>query len=103
MIFMRNLDSIILEIRKSCEKFEVKRLELFGSRARGDFRENSDVDFLVEFKNLHAPNISDKYFGLLEDLENLCQEKVDLVEATSVKNPFFKKSIDRCRVLIYGN
>jgi hypothetical protein len=100
---MKNLDSMLSKIRASCKKFEVKKLEIFGSAVREDFREDSDVDFLVEFEDLFAPHISDKYFGLLEELENHCQRKVDLVEVNSITNPFFKKSIDRHRILIYGN
>lgn len=100
---MENFDLKLSKIRESCKKFRVKKLEVFGSLARGDFRDDSDVDFLVEFEDLFEPNISDKYFGLLEELENLCQRKVDLVEATSITNPFFKQSIERNRTLIYGN
>lgn len=100
---MENLDSIISGIRASCKKFNVRKLEVFGSAAGGDFREDSDVDFLVEFEDLFAPNISDRYFGLLEDLEKQCRRKVDLVEVASIANPFFKQSIDRSRTLIYGN
>ena len=79
------------------------RSEVFGSVSRGDFDENSDVDFLVEFNDLNEPHISDKYFGLLEDLEKQCERKVDLVEVSSITNPYFKKSIDRSRTVIYGN
>lgn len=100
---MKNLSSILPGILESCKKFRVKRLEVFGSAARGDFRDDSDVDFLVEFEDLFEPNISDKYFGLLEELEQQCQRKVDLVEVTSITNPFFKKGVDRNRTLIYGN
>lgn len=100
---MKNLNSILSAIQESCRKFEVKKLEIFGSAVRDDFHENSDVDFLVEFEDLHGPDISDKYFGLLEELEKQCQRKVDLVEVTSITNPYFKKSVDSSRTLIYGN
>jgi predicted nucleotidyltransferase len=100
---MKSLDSILPEIQISCRKYSVKKLEVFGSAASGDFGEDSDIDFLVEFEDLFAPNISDKYFGLLEELENYCRRKVDLVEVNSITNPFFKQSIDRTRTLIYGN
>jgi predicted nucleotidyltransferase len=39
------------ELRALCRRFHVRRLDLFGSAARGDFDpERSDVDFLVEFE-----------------------------------------------------
>ena len=100
---MKDFKAKLSGIRETCKKYSVKKLELFGSVSRGDFREDSDVDFLVEFEDLSAPNISDKYFGLLEELETICQKKVDLVEATSITNPYFKQSIERHRTLIYGN
>ena len=34
-----------------CQKYHVKRLDVFGSAARGDFVKSSDIDFLVEFDN----------------------------------------------------
>jgi hypothetical protein len=40
------------ELRATCERFGVRRLELFGSAATGDEfdPEHSDIDFLVEFQ-----------------------------------------------------
>jgi len=35
-----------------CQKYHVKRLDVFGSAARGDFEKSSDIDFLVEFDSL---------------------------------------------------
>ncbi len=100
---MKDLSSIIGGIRKSCERFGVKRLEVFGSVARNEATDSSDIDFLVEFLDLNKPHISDQYFGLLEDLERQCERPVDLIEASSVSNPYFKMGIDRNRVVIYGN
>ena len=55
-----------------CRKHSVRRLELFGSAARGDFDvATSDLDFLVEFLPLESGEHFDAYFGLLEDLESL--------------------------------
>lgn len=99
---MRLLIDNIEQIKASCKKFRVKRLEVFGSFSTGDFNNESDVDLLVEFTNIREPNISDSYFGLLAELENHFKRKVDLVELTSIRNPYFKESIDGSRKLIYG-
>lgn len=51
-----------------CRRYDVRRLELFGSAARGDFDlRSSDLDFLVEFAPLSAGQrgAADRYFGLL--------------------------------------
>ena len=57
-------------------EFGVAELTLFGSFARGDERENSDVDLLVRFD---GPATSDRYFGAQFYLEDLLGRPVDLV------------------------
>ncbi len=85
-----------------CAIYGVKRLELFGSASRGDFdRENSDLDFLVEFAEYRSTGAFDRYFGLKEDLERLFQRPVDLVEINAIKNPYFREAIEQDKVLVY--
>jgi len=62
--------------------FAVKRLCLFGSTARDEAREDSDVDILVEFE---GPATFDGYFGLLHYLEGLLGHPVDLVTENGLK------------------
>jgi predicted nucleotidyltransferase len=57
-------------------RFGVRRLALFGSRARDDSRSDSDTDLLVEFDGLAT---SARYFGLQFYLEDLLGSPVDLV------------------------
>ena len=64
------------------KKFSVKHLALFGSTARGEAREDSDVDVLVEFE---GPATFDGYMGLLFYLEGLLGRKVDLVTVGGLK------------------
>ena len=61
------------ELGVLCRRFHVRRLDLFGSAARGDFNpERSDVDFLVEFERAHPDALSLRtYLGLKEALEAL--------------------------------
>ena len=62
-----------------CAAHGVKRLELFGSAARGDFDvHSSDVDFLVDFSDPNYVGAFDRYFGFKEALEKLLQRPVDL-------------------------
>lgn len=91
------------EIGDLCRRFHVRRLEVFGSAARGDFDpERSDVDFLVEFgSGPHALSLKN-YFGLKEALEALLGRPVDLVMPGAVKNPYLRSSIDRSREPVYG-
>jgi len=81
----------------------VRRLELFGSAATGDFdAKGSDLDFLVEFEDLKPGQYADAYFGLLDDLEALFQRSVDLVMTSAIKNPYFLENIEASRTLLYA-
>jgi len=65
------------------DKFFVKEIGLFGSVARGDQTQQSDIDILVDFKN--PIGIFD--FIRLEDyLSKLLNSKVDLVTKTGLKS-----------------
>jgi predicted nucleotidyltransferase len=93
------------EIAMLCRRYDVRRLEVFGSAARGvDFDPlNSDADFLVDFapgKDLHPLA---QFFGLANDLEILLGRKIDLVESGTIKNPFILASIDRAREIVYAS
>jgi uncharacterized protein len=60
------------ELRALCRRFHVRRLDLFGSAARGDFDpEHSDIDFLVAFDRSAPQHPFDAYFGFKEALEEL--------------------------------
>ena len=91
------------ELNRLCERFNVQRLELFGSAADGSFNpETSDLDFLVEFLPLQAGEHFDAYFGLLEALQDMFHRHIDLVEIKAVRNPYFLESINPNRREIYA-
>jgi hypothetical protein len=91
------------ELQALCRCFHVRRLDLFGSAARGDFNaEHSDIDFLVEFDRSAPQHPFDAYFGLKEALEALFGRPVDLVEAGAVRNPYLKASIEQNRENVYA-
>ncbi len=100
------IDDIALhreELRALCRRFHVRRLDLFGSAARGDFDPaRSDLDFLVEFNRSAPQHPFDAYFGLKEALEELFGRPVDLVEAGAVRNPYLKASIEQSRENVYA-
>jgi uncharacterized protein len=91
-------------IAELCRRHRVRRLEVFGSGARGvDFDpRRSDVDFLVEFDpTVDAPTLK-AYFALRDDLAAVLGRPVDLVMAGSLANPFVKADVDRTREPVYG-
>ena len=91
------------EIADLCRLFAVRRLEVFGSAARGvDFDPvTSDADFLVEFAPGSKLAPLRQFFGLAEALEELLGRHVDLVEPGAIRNPYIRASIDRAREVVY--
>ncbi len=88
-----------------CGRFGVRRLEVFGSAARGvDFdAARSDADFLVEFAaDSDAPSPLAAFFGFRDALSALLGRPVDLVEPGAVRNPYLRSSIERSRELVYA-
>lgn len=91
------------ELAELCRNFRVATLELFGSAADGSFDPaQSDLDFLVQFEPLTPVQHADCYFSLLFGLEDLFQRKIDLVETSAIDNPYFLKSIDQSRRVLYA-
>ena len=90
-------------IEALCREHDVERLAVFGSAATGSFRaSSSDLDFLVEFRKPLAPGYANRYFGLLEGLQNLFKRPVDLVVDSAIKNPYFREAVDRDKALLYA-
>jgi len=85
-----------------CLRFHVGSLEVFGSAATGDLREDSDLDFLVEFRHVDSMSLADQYFGLLKELEELFGRRVDLLTRRSLRNPYFVDSVEKTRELLYA-
>ena len=91
------------DLEQLCLRYNVKRLDLFGSAASGSRGEGAgDLDFLVEFQPLPAGAYADAYFGLLEALEILFGSPVDLVVDSAIRNPFFRQRVEETRTQIYA-
>jgi hypothetical protein len=91
------------ELARLCKRYQVRRLELFGSASKGDFDPaSSDLDFLVEYQDLEPGEHATAYLGLMEALQNLFDRGVDLVEVKAIRNPFFLKSINQNRTTLYA-
>lgn len=64
------------QIADFCRRHHVRRLSLFGSVLRSDFRPDSDVDVLVEFEMGFVPGLA--FFGMQEELSAILGQRVDL-------------------------
>ncbi len=91
------------EIEALCRDYGVQRLAVFGSAASGGFRASrSDLDFLVVFRTPLTPGYANRYFGLLEGLQNLFKRPVDLVVESAIRNPHFREAVDQSKALLYA-
>lgn len=106
MVFPMHADifSKTESISAVCRTYGVSRLELFGSAARGaDFvPQSSDFDFIVEFVPETDQSHLSQFLGLAGELEALLGRPVDLIEATSIKNPYILAAINQDREVIYA-
>ena len=89
------------EIDELCRAHHVRRLELFGSAATGDWDPaRSDLDFLVKF-NAEAPFTT---HGDLEDaLRSLFERDVDLIFDGSFSNPYLRQAVEESRTHLWGD
>jgi predicted nucleotidyltransferase len=79
-------------------KYGVERVYLFGSYARGDVNENSDIDLRIDkgsLKGLFA------LCGLYTEIEEALQMKIDILTTGSLEEDFLRK-IQKEEVLLYG-
>ena len=85
-----------------CKRHQVRRLDLFGSRARGEAKDDSDIDFCVQLEDLPPSEYSKQFFGLLHDLEDALNTTVDLLTAGSIHKAYLKNNLLADGVCIYG-
>ena len=94
------------QIADLCRRYGIRRLELFGSAARGtDFEPGrSDIDFLVDF-NDDEPRTPEDYLDLESQLSDLLDRPVDVISRSAVersRNYIRRRSILRDAQAIYG-
>ena len=87
VIYLLSKQHILNEMSKNLDmwskKYGVKRIGIFGSYSRGEQRESSDIDVLVEF--IDDAMTFDNYMDLKLSLEDHFQKKVDLVIIDDIK------------------
>lgn len=87
-------DAVIDSIRQLAVRFSIDKVLLFGSRARGDYRERSDIDLAVygEQASLYGMEVDETVPTLL---------KFDIVDMTAPVQPELLESIRREGVVLY--
>jgi predicted nucleotidyltransferase len=89
------------KITELCDIHQVKELYLFGSILTNRFNDLSDIDMLVQFQPVELLDYFDNYMDLKEKLEQLFHRRIDLVENQAIKNPIFRKVLEREKRLVY--
>ena len=89
---METMDLLKSHIQDIKTSFAVKRIGIFGSFSRGEQKESSDIDILVEFEKPTFRNFMDLSFYL----EDLLGRKVDLVTVKGLHSrirPYVEKDV----------
>ena len=83
---LATIKQIIKELKPELEKkFHISSIGVFGSVARNDYSENSDVDIIVDF----SQPIGIEFIDLADLLEEKFHEQVDLVSKKGIKPQYF--------------
>ena len=78
------------KISDFCRRHHIRKLALFGSVLREDFKPDSDVDVLVEFEEGHIPGLA--FFSMERELSEILNHKVDLNTAQFL-SPYFREHV----------
>ena len=70
------------------EKYNIEQIGLFGSYARDEATEDSDIDIFVKM-----PGTLGNYIGIKEDLEDAFKKEVDIIRMRDQMNPYLQKRI----------
>ena len=96
-----NIDIPVAALEDFCCRWKVRELSLFGSVLREDFREDSDVDVLVEFQPGHGWGLYE-ILDMEDELAALFGRKVDLVMKGGLRNPIRRREILKTRRVVYA-
>lgn len=94
------VNKLLPTIKRYFQDKPVVRAWLFGSFARGEETESSDIDILVDYDTDRGLISLFTMGGMLMDLSELLGRKVDLVDNSGLKE-FARKSVEHDKILIY--
>ena len=92
----------IEKIKEYCKAYKVKELYAVGSVVSDKFSKDSDIDLLITFDEISIEEYTDNYFTLHKLFRKIFNRKIDLITEKSLSNPFFIKSIEQTKQLLYA-
>jgi predicted nucleotidyltransferase len=90
------------KIEEFCLRWKIVEFSLFGSVLRDDFDPDSDVDILISLSEDADLDLYD-WITMIEELEKIFGREVDLVEKSTLRNPFRRNAILTNREIIYAS
>ena len=100
---MRLIELNLEKIYELCRKYKVKTLSVFGSILTERFNDESDVDFSATFYPEEDPLVrGENFLNLYMDLGDLMGRRIDLVDESNLRNPYFIEELEETKQLIYG-
>ena len=78
------------------EKYNIEKIGLFGSYARGEAHKDSDIDIVVNLKKTTLSAL----VGVKEDIESYFQTDVDIIHYRDRMNNFLKSRIERDAIYV---
>ena len=94
------IDEIRTKIRPICTAHKIQKLWLFGSYARGEAREDSDVDFHIK---VNEGTTLFQLGGIYADLEEAMGKEIDIITRIPEELEIFKKYVERDEILLYDS
>ena len=98
------IDQHLDELSGLCRRYQVDRLDLFGSAATADFDPaSSDLDFIVAYQpDADLGPWATRHYELRDALAALFGRPVDLVMDRRFRNPHFRRSVEASRTRLYA-
>ena len=94
---VKNISLTSAEIAGFCKQHHIRRLALFGSALREDFRSDSDIDVVVEFEPECTPGLA--FFAIEAELAQILGRPVDLNTPQFISPEFRDQVIQEAQVI----
>ena len=99
------IEEIAELIAPVAKKYNIPKVYIFGSYARGEATADSDVDLMIEVGDLHGLEV----IGALEDFKNVLKKPVDMITTRSMNqdrtqkySKIFIDNLEKEKIMIYG-
>ncbi|WP_237265926.1 MULTISPECIES: nucleotidyltransferase family protein [Tolypothrix] len=89
------------QIAEICQRYHIRKVSLFGSILRDDFRPDSDIDILVEFEPGYTPGFA--FIDIQDELSMLLGRKVDLNTPQDISRYFRDRVLAEAKVQYVKN